>query len=147
MALINMACIDLTDRFELHYAANVVSNLRWVFFLFLVSFFWQPVVQTSKLFSVLIKLTCHCYGRGSGEAAYVHCRAALTSQSVLWNILKRQRLSCVALPCTAGASCCVRGSCGHFWSQYVYGIPLGWKRLLRYSWGGTDSTGSTDVIY
>lgn len=93
-----MACIDLTDRrFELHYAANVVSNPSWFFF-FLVSFFWQPVVQTSKLFSVLIKLACHCYGRGSGEAAYVHCRAALTSQGrmyLLWYILKRQRLSCL----------------------------------------------------
>lgn len=81
-----MACIGPTDRrFELHYAANVVSNL-WVFFFpfFLFPFFWQPVVQTSKLFSVLIKLSCHCCGRGSGEAAYVQCRAALTSQGRMY---------------------------------------------------------------
>jgi len=79
-----VAYIGPTNRsFELHYAANVLTYL-WGFFFLGVSFFWQPVVQTSKLFTVLIEFACHYYGKGIGEAAYLWWGVGFTSQGKTW---------------------------------------------------------------
>lgn len=78
-----MAFIGLTDRsFELHYAANVLSSL-WLFFLVFswgCFFFWQPVVQTSKVFTVLIELPIIIMAEELGEAACLWCGAGFASQ-------------------------------------------------------------------
>lgn len=83
-----MSYIGPTDRsFELHYATNVLSYLWLVFFSLGFFFLWQPVVQTSKLLTVLIEFACHYYGRGIWETAFLQWGVGFESQGkiqLLW---------------------------------------------------------------
>lgn len=90
-----MSFIGPTVRsFELHYATNVLSYLWLGFFPLGIFFFWQPVVQTFKLLTVLIEFSCHYYGRGIWETAFLQWGVWFESQGkiqLLWK--KPWRLS------------------------------------------------------